>query len=80
MRLLEGVRRKQQVAPRGTGGKWEDGEVSTYRRGHSKGRDKAKVTAPDETRGWPIVPKTRKKRAVTSIVHVKRHHRKQIHS
>ena len=80
MRLLEGVRRKQQVAPRGTGSKWEDGEVSTYCRGHSKGRDKAKVIAPDETRGWSIVPKTRKKRAVTSIVCVKRYYRKQIHS
>ena len=80
MRLLEGVRRKQQVTPRGTGSKWEDGEVSTYRRGHSKGRGKAKVTAPDETRERSIVPKTRKKHAVTSIVYVKRHRRKQIHS
>ena len=61
MRLLEGVRRKQ-VTPRGTGSKWEDGEVSTFRKGYPKERDKAKVAAPVGTRGWSIAPKTRETR------------------
>ena len=62
--LLEGVSHIQEVTPRvtRTGSEWEGGEVSTYRRGHPKEKDKAKVAMPDETRGRPIVPKTRKTR------------------